>query len=350
MSAGFFSKVNQTITNSIDSMVAGYSNEYASLVMSVFGLSITIFVLVKGYMTLAGKLQEPVKDLLWEMARAMIIVIFVTDSEGMLTYSIAAIDGLKEGFASVGGGSGDIWSELDKFWLKAQVLGSTIHALDPFPMVKLDGTLAEILVWIGAIIALVAACLTFLLSYVVLKLLTITAPIFIFCLMFGFLREMFNNWLRMIFSSILTVMFSTLVVKNGMKYYSDILSQIEGQATQSNMYTMAFMALVGGVIVAALILLSKHLATGLAGAGADAAAMGIAVMTGGAMGMAAFKAGKMGLGMGLGAGKKMSDFKRGFLGTEKNRTSAHDLGKKAAQMMAARNARLQEARRRNTGE
>lgn len=346
MSAGFFSKVNQSIVSSVDSMVTGYSHEYANLVMSIFGISITIFVLVKGYMTLAGKLQEPMKDLLWEMTRAMVIVMFVTDSEGILTQAMAAIDGIKNGFASIGGGSGDIWVDLDSFWETAQKLGTTIHALDPFPFVKLDGALAEILVWIGAIIALLAASLTFLLSYVVLKLLTITAPIFIFCLLFGFLREMFNNWLRMIFSSILTVMFSSLVVKIGMKYYADILSQIKDQATASNMYTMAFMALVGGVVVAALVLLSKHMATSLAGAGADAAAMGIAVVSGGAMGMAAFKAAKMG----MGAGRKLSDFKRGFDGHDKIKPSAHNLGQKAAKMMAERNARLAEARRKNTGE
>jgi type IV secretion system protein VirB6 len=63
-------------------------------------------------------------------------------------------------------------------------------------------------------------------------LLSITAPIFIFCLMYGFLRPMFNNWLQNIFAAILTVLFSALSLRIVINFMTKIKSQ--AGAAQSN--------------------------------------------------------------------------------------------------------------------
>ncbi|EGH26372.1 conjugal transfer protein, partial [Pseudomonas amygdali pv. mori str. 301020] len=62
---------------------------------------------------------------------------------------------------------------------------------------------------------------------VTIALLSITAPLFIFCLMFGFLRTMFNNWLQLIFSSILTVLFASLIVNISIAFMTDMMTQVK---------------------------------------------------------------------------------------------------------------------------
>ncbi|MFO5615269.1 type IV secretion system protein, partial [Klebsiella pneumoniae] len=56
-------------------------------------------------------------------------------------------------------------------------------------------------------------------------LLGITAPIFIFCLMYGFLRPMFNNWLQNIFAGILTILFAALSLRIVVNYLILVLNK-----------------------------------------------------------------------------------------------------------------------------
>lgn len=59
---------------------------------------------------------------------------------------------------------------------------------------------------------------------VMILLLSITAPIFIFCLMYGFLRPMFNNWLQNIFAAILTILLSSLSLRIVVNYLNSRLA------------------------------------------------------------------------------------------------------------------------------
>ncbi|MDH8137272.1 type IV secretion system protein, partial [Klebsiella pneumoniae] len=68
---------------------------------------------------------------------------------------------------------------------------------------------------------------------VMILLLSITAPIFIFCLMYGFLRTMFNNWLQNIFAAILTIMLSALSLRIVVNYLNLVLTKATKVADSS---------------------------------------------------------------------------------------------------------------------
>jgi len=122
------------------------------------------------------------------------------------------------------------------------------------------------------------AGIVFFTADITLLLLGITAPIFIFCLMFGFLRTMFNNWLQLIFASILTVMFASLVINIGMNFMSKILTQVTAQANDSNLITMGALACVAGVLTGALVFIASKFATQIAGVGREGTVQGMIVM------------------------------------------------------------------------
>jgi type IV secretion system protein VirB6 len=75
--------------------------------------------------------------------------------------------------------------------------------MDDPTYVKLNGGLAEVLVWGGAIVLLMAATFVNLLAEITILLMTTTAPLFIFCLLYGFLKPMFDNWLKTILPQLL---------------------------------------------------------------------------------------------------------------------------------------------------
>lgn len=109
---------------------------------------------------------------------------------------------------------------MDELWLKGQQISARLMKLDTSTYVKTDGMIAigSWLTWFGIIAVLVGTVLIFLIAELSIILLTTTAPVFIFYLMFIFLRMMFKNWLQSIFSAILTVVFAALVLSSGIKY------------------------------------------------------------------------------------------------------------------------------------
>ncbi|GAO94524.1 type IV secretion system protein [Pseudomonas syringae] len=324
-SMGFFEKYNHMVMEKIDALSAGLTSNYAQMVAVIITAAVTLYIVWVGYQTLAGKIRTPIQDLMWDLAKFAVILTFVNNVDGYLTAALDAAQGLKTGFGTAGGEN--IWRTLDDVWAKSQELGEILYKMDD-GFVPLTGWGARNMIWLGAGVLMTVIALVFLVADVTIALLSITAPLFIFCLMFGFLRTMFNNWLQLIFSSILTVLFASLIVNISIAFMTDMMTQVKADATLFNLMTVGMMALVAGVISAALVWVAKGFASQIAGVGVDGAIQGMAMMGLGAAGWGAAKsaAGLAGKGaeLGKGAGK-------GFLkgGEAKTNSATEWVGKQA---------------------
>ncbi|MDF7549489.1 type IV secretion system protein, partial [Escherichia coli] len=137
-----------------------------------------------------------------------VILMFVKNMDGWLNYALTGIDGLKETLS----GNVDVWTWLDQLWTKVQQVAAHLMAKDTSTYVKTDGAIGALFTYGGGVVALLAASIAFLMAEITLKMLAVTAPLFIFCLMFGFLRQMFNSWLQLIISSCLILLFGSLAL------------------------------------------------------------------------------------------------------------------------------------------
>jgi type IV secretion system protein VirB6 len=262
--AGFFSYLSQEVTTKLDSMTAVYQANLSSDISALFSAAASLYVLWAGYAIMAGKISSPVTELVWRCAGMMIIMIFADYSSGYLGLVSDAVEGIKGGFS----GGDTVWDSLDKLWLFSQDLSTQILAQDAstFP---LGGWLAAVMVWIGTALMLATSGVVFLVSEVSIRLLLATGPLFIFCLMWGFLRTMFNNWLQAIFANILTILFASMVLDVALLFEGEMLNQIQTQANKSNLLTMGAMGLVTGLMASALILIAAGMAKQLAGSGVE---------------------------------------------------------------------------------
>lgn len=325
---GFFEDLNATIMAKLQYAAQGQMMVYVNGISILASGTITLFILWKGYQVVAGKIQTPIVDLVWDVSKMAIILMFINNVDGYLDTVIVAINGLKEGFS----GSTNVWHLLDTVWAKAQLLGSTIYELDGSTYVKMEGALGEILVWLGSMVTVLIATIVFLSAEITILLLSITAPIFIFCLMWGFLRQMFNNWLQLVFSSILTILFASLVVRGAMHYLQGILEQAAIQASGSNIVTIGAQACAAGIISAFVIWLSSKFASQLAGVGVEGAMQGMASM---GIGTAALGASRLsrpvknGLGaIGQRAENNLTGGGGGMSMSERHRKDAADMAKR----------------------
>lgn len=145
-------------------------------------------------------------------------------------------------------------------------------------------------------------CYSFLAAEVTLKLLTVTAPVFIFCLMFGFLRQMFNSWLQLIFSSCLIFMFGSLALRAGTSFLNIVLSLAIDTVDNRNLIKIGATAAVAGIFMAWIIWQAKSYASQIAGVGVEGAMQGAAAMGIGAGVFGASRMARGALGMGRNAG------------------------------------------------
>ncbi|HBU6357857.1 TPA: type IV secretion system protein [Klebsiella pneumoniae] len=273
MDADFFQVMDKFIMAALKTATQGKMAFYGSLVSTLFTSAFTLYLLVNAYQIVAGKYQKPLEDLTYNIAKMALITLFITNAGGWLDMSIAAIEGLKEGLAG-----GDPWLFLDQLWIKIQQVAAKLLQLDTSTYVKMAGGIGALLTLIGGGFVLVVTALVYLAAEYTILLLCVTAPVFIFCLMFGFLRQMFNNWLQAIFSSILTVMFASIVMMGAIRFINKIFSQMVQQAEFSNLMTMGLMAGVAGVISGVLVVLSSKAAGQIAGVSVNAAVQGMAMV------------------------------------------------------------------------
>lgn len=328
---GLFVKFSNSIMKDIEALGAASSNIYVQAVAVLISGAVTLYILWVGYQTLAGKIQTPIQDVMWNLAKMAVIFAFIDNSGGYLTAALDAAQGFKDGLS--GNDIGGVWGKLDTLWAQTQNLADTIFEKDTdfFPFA---GGLAAVLVWAGSLILMATSAITFFAADMTMIFLGLTAPLFIFCLMFGFLRTMFNNWLQLIFSSILTVMFASLVINIGMAFMKTVLAQVTAQAIESNLITMGALACMAGVLTGAMVLLAAKFATQIAGVGMEGAVQGMTVMglsaaTWGASKTAAAAAGQ-GIKFGKGAGK---GFSQG--GEAKTNSAAEWAGKQSGRVGGA---------------
>ncbi|HDX9051767.1 TPA: type IV secretion system protein [Yersinia enterocolitica] len=270
--AGFFEKFNTTVMDKLTTMGDVYQAQYATGIMSLMLGAVTLYILWVGYSSLAGKIQTPVPDLVWNLARFAMLITFITNAGGYLTSLTEGLNGLKAGFT----GNTSVWATLDTLWASTQELADKIYDKDESTYVAVSGGFGAALVWAGAIFLMFTSAVVFLTADMTMLFMLMTAPIFLFCLMFGFLRPMFNNWLQLIFSSILTVLFASIIIRLAIDFQVDIAGQVATQANDKNLMTMGAMGAVSGLLSGVLVTLAAGFAQKLAGAGAEGAVQGMA--------------------------------------------------------------------------
>lgn len=301
MSGGLFEGVESHLIGRLTSAAQGQMMIYSHMMMGFALAAGTLYITWRGYQTLAGKLSTPVEDVMWDMMRMAIILSVVANVSGYLDGVVAAINGLKEGFS----GSDNVWQLLDTLWDNAKYLGKLLHDRDD-NFVPTEGMTAEFYVWLGTFILMIVTAFVSMIAEIMIMLLSITAPIFIFCLMYGFLRPMFNNWLQNIFAAILTILFSALSLRIVIDYINSVMTTAIAGAEQANIVELGAQVCLSGICAAILVYFSAKLAGALAGASATASMQGLATM---GVGAGAFAAGKLAGGAARDTKRAIEDWK-----------------------------------------
>ena len=223
----FLEKFLTTISSDIQKLLAGD-------IGTIISVSVTLYIVVYGYMVLAGKIQTPFSDLVWNLARFAIIIAFIKNEGGLLTQFNEAVNSL----STIGGeGKGVLGSFDDLLEEVSSFAKVTSNDADLF-----EGWFISGLIWLGFGLMAIPIVLTFLLSKITLYFLLALSPIFFFMLMWGFLKDSFSQYATALLSNALALICINVMVKSCIEFIK-AQTKLDG-----NPYLVAFAFLVFGLV------------------------------------------------------------------------------------------------------
>jgi len=183
---GAFSRIDKFIDANMDNITNIISSYFASDLNVLLSSSLALYIVFYGYMVLAGKVQAPIEDLIWNLARFALLITFMNNGDGWLDLTKEAIKGL----SSIGTGSTGLGFIDDQF----KEVGKIATKVGEDAPYIIDGIL-QLIIWAGFLLSAVPAVLLILANKISMYILLAFLPLFIFCLMWGWLKESFNQYM-----------------------------------------------------------------------------------------------------------------------------------------------------------
>ncbi|MDP8042534.1 type IV secretion system protein [Pasteurella atlantica] len=207
-----FTVAGKHINNALNTIVNSMQSEWVSGLLFTAQIGITLYLVVYGYSVIAGKKEVPIKDLIWDLCRFAIILTFLSGANGWLTLVGQAVDGIKEFLSGTTNLDGGTYASLDRKLESFVTL--VVKTWD-----QNDWYVGLILIpmCIPLLLGIVAFSVALIFTDITLKVLLATAPIFIFCLMWGFLKGSFAQWVEAILGNCLVLLFINIFSKIGFK-------------------------------------------------------------------------------------------------------------------------------------
>ena len=248
---------------------------------ATIGLAITLTILYKGYMVWAGKSQDPVRELAWDLGKKAFILTIAMGYGQWVNLSIDAVKGIYEW---AGGGSA-FYSQLDNL-LNAffqQVKALVNWARSQGMMVPDVGAWMQALLMIVVMsICFFAILLELVFSIVACSVtntfLIIVFPLAILCFMFNQTKNAFTQWCSMLMSNTFQLLFLFMFLQASQKIIMGIYSPPTTSQTSINFIAYTFEVLIMSFLLVQVVKVLKELAQKMGGVTLDTAISGAGLM------------------------------------------------------------------------
>ena len=210
---GFFTYAQSQIESLMDGVIKVSQSNFASSVQSVMTVSITLYLFIYGYMVLSDKVNSPIKDIIWKCCSFVILIAFINNTGGILTLAGEAVQEI----STLGSGNAVGMGFLDEQFIKSNELGIKLY--DNGNIVS--GSIAFILVTGGFGLLFVTLFSVIVISQFITFFLLAFAPLFIFCLMWGWLKDSFARYLSALLGNAL-ILITVRMISNTILEYSSM--------------------------------------------------------------------------------------------------------------------------------
>lgn len=246
---------------------------------SLISIAITISIMYKGYLVLAGKNQDPIRDLMFDLAKKTLILAFVMNVDSWLELSMGAVSG----FYEWAGGGSSLYAQMDK--VATSFLDSLmVYYNKSDGLFNIGDKLVAFFISLIMIVAFLAVSFSLFFSIVATSVtnafLIIALPLALFCLMWKPTKQVFTQWCNLFLSNIFLLLFLLVF----MNFFNAWIGQIFNLNNYIEHNTSFLQILIEIPLIAAVLVqfvnVIKELAKNLAQVTLDSAVSGTAISGG----------------------------------------------------------------------
>ena len=253
----FFQGLGTFVSNIFTFLNSSDIQTIIQALVSLFGITVTIWVMLEAYKSFAGKSDRPLQELVWKITSAMLVIAVATNQNGFMETLKVAFEGLHHLM------SGDInlFAKLDKLFDEAIKLANTTYQATPSSIGgAILGALCILLIYIGFVIGAVPTFLIIVFTELTLKLLLLLLPIAVFALAFGFSKQIFNQWLNLFISNALTILIVGLIMSAVLGTYTDFQTSLISNVGNVEPMGVALQSFIMGIIMLGLVKVAHSIA------------------------------------------------------------------------------------------
>ena len=226
----FFESIGNWIDSFFDFLVANSNTEVVEVLTSLVGITITLQIMFKAYQSFAGKTNEPLRELIWDITIKMLVVGVALNLNGYLDTIKIGMENLQ----NIMSGNTNLYSALDDKYDETIKLITVISEKYSFwdSGSSVAGTvLAIILVFLGFLLGIIPSFLIVVITGTTLKILMLLAPIVIYSWIYPWFRNVFTQWLQIFITNLLTVFVVGLMLSQFSQKYGDHIAKAQSSVT-----------------------------------------------------------------------------------------------------------------------
>lgn len=253
----FFQGLGAFVSNIFTFLNSSDIQTIIQALVSLFGITVTLWVMLEAYKSFAGKSDRPLQELVWKITSAMLVIAVATNQNGFMETLKVAFEQLHHLM------SGDInlFAKLDKLFDEAIKLANLTYQATPSSIGgAILGALCILLIYIGFVIGAVPTFLIIVFTELTLKLLLLLLPIAVFALAFGFSKQIFNQWLNLFISNALTILIVGLIMSAVLGTYTDFQTSLISNVGNVEPMSVALQSFIMGIIMLGLVKVAHSIA------------------------------------------------------------------------------------------
>lgn len=241
-----FQILGSQIAKKMDEAQLLLSSDLATAMTGILNASLVAYILFYGHLIIAGRIDAPIKDFMWNIGRIAIVICILSFMKEYLTLIKDAVTGLKTLAATIGDDKNvdSIYKAMDhRFDKMGDIVARITANIGWAPSSWILGLL-KILSLLPLFLGVCLYSISVLISEITTTGLMAVFPVFLTCYLWGWFKDMFSMWVQAVVGTIIFILFIFLF--SNIAFY-----MIEQTKDQTNEWYEIFIYLIsGGVSIA----------------------------------------------------------------------------------------------------
>jgi type IV secretion system protein VirB6 len=238
-----FQYIGNWINELFDFLKSSSNTDVAQALATLVGITITIQIIVKAFQVASGKSQTPTQELVWDISLKVLIIGIALNMSGFLD----AIKISMEELHNLMSGNKNLYSVLDSKLEATVKLADIVDDESPYG----TGWFYSGLIYLSFLLGIIPSFLIVITTDITLRLLLLIAPIVIFFRAYSWGKQMFDQWLSIFFTNLLTVFIVGTILNLFVNKYGSFINT-QTQAIQE----LDVLTVVGQTLIMSLLLFS----------------------------------------------------------------------------------------------